>query len=134
MRKASKIFFLVGAIVSIVAGVICLIAGLVLVILPNTEAFMEAMIREKVIQDDIEVVRLAMILYGTMCLIGVPFCGVNSFFGFKAFREEKPCTALNVLNIIFGVLTVYVNMVGGIFALIANGQEERRAAAGEKKE
>ena len=133
MRKASKILFLVGAIVSIVAGVVCLITGLILVILPNTEAFMEAMIREKVTQDDIEVVRLALVLYGTMCLIGVPFCGVNSFFGFKAFRAEKPCTSLNVLNIVFGALTIYVNMVGAIFALIANGQEERRAEAAKKE-
>ena len=134
MRKASKILFLVGAIVSIVAGVVCLIAGLVLVILPNTQDFVDALVREGVTKDDIEVVQLTMILYGTMLLIGVPFCGVNSFFGFKAFRDEKSCTALNVLNIIFGALTVYVNMVGAIFALIANGQEERRAALDNKKE
>ena len=134
MRKASKILFLVGAIVSIVAGVVCLITGLVLVILPNTQEFIDAMVREGVTQDDIEVARLALVLYGTMLLVGVPFCGVNSFFGFRAFRQEKPCTALNVLNIVFGALTIYVNMVGAIFALIANGQEERRAAAGEKKE
>ena len=132
MRKASRILFLVGAIVAIVAAVGYLIAGLVLVIVPNVDAFIEAASKEMTAQE-LEAVQAAMIINGVFFLLGVPFCGLSSFFAFKAHFQERPSKALNVLNIVFGALSIEVNLVGAIFALIADGQEDRRAASEQKE-
>ena len=51
----------------------------------------------------------------------------------KRHFAEKPSKALNVLNIVFGALSVEINLVGAIVALIANGQEDRRAALEQKE-
>ena len=138
MRKASKIIFLVAAIVSIVCAVCYLIAGLLLVIIPNTQAWTD--VANEVIKQnpqikasDIDALKVVFIVYGVCFLIEVPLAGVNSFFSFKARKEEKPSKALNVLNIVFGVLSgVIINIVAAIFAFVANGIEERRAQV-EKK-
>ena len=134
MRKASKVLFLVGAILSIVWAVCYLAFGLVGVILPNSEAWNEA-VKEimknnpDIKEADIEGIKTVLVVYGVLSLVSVAFAGVNSFFGFKAWKQEKSSKALNVLNIVFGVLSsVFVNLVGAIFAFVANGQEERRAA------
>ena len=132
MRKASKILFLVGAIVAIVAAVTCLVTGLVLVIIPNTDAFYEIAIKDNT-PEQVQAAQAALVICGSVTLFGIPFCVADSVFGFKAFKQERPSVTLNVLNIVFGALSVYVNIVGGIFALIADGQEDRRAKAEEKK-
>lgn len=132
MRKASKILFLVGAIVAIVAAVTCLVTGLVLIIIPNTDAFYEIAIKDNT-PEQVQAAQAALIFCGAMFLFGIPFCALDSFFGFKAFKSEKPSVTLNVLNIVFGALSVYVNIVAGIFALVADGQEKRRAEAAEQK-
>ena len=141
MRKASKIIYLVAAILSIVLAVNYLIAGIVLVVVPNTQVFIDAFIEnyapeaaEKMpVADALAAVQAIMITYGVGFIITACCAGVNSFFAFKAHGQEKPSKSLNVLNIVFGVLGgVLVNVVAAIFAFVANGQEERRAAV-EKK-
>ena len=132
MRKASKILFLVGAIVAIVAAVTLLVTGLILIIIPNTDAFVDV-VGKQATPEELQAAQAALIICGSFCLAGIPFCALDSFFGFKAFKSEKPSVTLNVLNIVFGVLSVYVNIVAGIFALVADGQEQRRAQAAEQK-
>ena len=135
MRKASKILFLIGGIVAIVAAVVWLIWGIVLFILPNTEAFEEAIKQAMKENPDVSEELLRATLQGTLIGGGVSLifetvcCALSSFFAFKAYKQEKPSTALCVLNIVFGALSVEVNLVGAIFALIANGQDERRELA-----
>ena len=128
MRKASRILFLVGAIVSCVYAFCLLVVGVVLVVVPNTEVFVEAVVQE-VGPEKLQAIQFVMIFYGVLSLIGIPFCGVNAFFGFKSFKEEKASKVLCILNIVFGALSVWVNVVGGIFGLIANGQDRRREVA-----
>ena len=133
MRKASKIIYLVAGIVSIVAAVAYLVWGIVLVVLPNTDGFHE--IAQEIIKQnpDIpdfteDIVKGIFIACGVCCLIACACAGVNSFLGFKAHKEDHPTRALQVLNIVFGVLSgVEVNIAGSIFSFIADGQESRRA-------
>ena len=134
MRKASKVLFLVGAILSIVSAVYYLVFGIIFVVIPNTDAFADFLAEAQkngttLPEGGEDVVRGVFIGLGVCFLLLTVFGGINSFFGFKAFKQAKPSRALNVLNIVFGVLaSVFVNLVGAIFALIADGQEERRAA------
>ena len=138
MRKASKIIYLVAAIVSIVFAVGYLICGIVMLVFPNIPEVVEAIEAEiaknpDLPADALEVFKAIFITYGVVFIITACCAGVNSFFAFKAHGQEKPSKSLNVLNIVFGVLGgVLVNVVAAIFAFVANGQEERRAAV-EKK-
>ena len=127
MRNASKVLFLVGAILSIVSAVVCLVTGIVLLVIPNSQSFIDA-IYSDMSAEEAKLLQACLVASGVMTLIGIPFCAANSFFGFKAFREQKPSTVICVLNIVFGALSCLVNVVAGIFALVANGQEERREA------
>lgn len=136
MRKASRIIYLVAAILSIFVAVSALIFGIVLIVIANNEAFISAFIdgynanpTEGVdVLDALEFTQLVMICWGVLCLISACCAGVNSFLGFRAHHEAKPSKALNVLNIVFGVLScVEVNIVAAIFAFIADHQEENKA-------
>ena len=137
MRKASRIIYLVAAIVSIVVAVGFLVAGIIMIVVPNTNVFVEAFLEayaknpEHDLPADqaLTAVQAVMITYGVTFVVTACCGGVNSFFAFKAHGAEKPSKALNVLNIVFGVLSsVFINVVAAIFAFVANGQEERRAA------
>ena len=138
MRKASKIIYLVGGILSIVAAVGFLITALIFVILPNTEAFVEAYnrgIADGTISGNVTLAEFQ----GVFAAISVPFffwmaaAAINSVFSFIAFKKDRPSTSLAVLNIVFGVLScVEVNIVASVFAFIANGQEDRRVVKEDK--
>ena len=145
MRKASKIIYLVAAILSIVAAVSWLIFGIIMVVIPNTDAFVEGF-KEAwdqgkhqgvTFEDALAAAQGIMIACGVGFFITTCCSGVNSFFAFKAYnasKNGKPSKALNVLNIVFGVLSgVEVNIAAAIFAFIADGQEGRRAALEQKE-
>ena len=147
MRKASKVLYLVAAILSIVVAVELLISGIILVVVPNTDAFREAFNEawaRKVTPDvtitleqAFEAAKAGMIAGGIVCFVWTGFSAINSVFAFRAFnatKNGKPSKALNVINIVFGALScVVVNVVAAIFAFVANGQEERRQALKEKE-
>ena len=142
MRKASRILYLIAAILSIFVAVNALIGGIVLIVIPNSEAFIAAFIEAYnndpveglTVLQALEALQAALISCGIFCIIAACFAGFNSFLGFKAHHEAKPSKALNILNIVFGVLScVEVNIVGAIFALVADGQEERQPKAVEEK-
>ena len=145
MRKASKIIYLVAAIISIVVAVNLLISGIILVVVPNSDAFREAFVEAWAkktnpdttitMEQAFEAIKVGMIAGGVVCLVLTSTCAVNSVFAFKAFgasKTGKPSKALNILNIVFGALSIDVNIVAAIFAFIANGQEDRRTQI-EKK-
>ena len=145
MRKASKILFLVAAILSIAVAVTWLISGIVMVVIPNTAAFADGFAEawnqskhQGVTYDEaFAAAKATFIFLGVVFFIATCCAAVNSFFSFKAFnasKNGKPVKALNILNIVFGVLSgVEVNIVGAIFAFVADGQEERRAAISQKE-
>lgn len=131
MRKASKILFLVAAIVSVVVAVQLLFLGIFFIVFTNTQAFVEFAEQAAIdapgsdIAQFTEALRVVFISTGISCFIGCAFAVVNSVFSFKAHAEEKPSTALCVLNIIFSAFSgVIINIVGAIFALICNNQED----------
>lgn len=142
MRKASRIIYLVAAILSIFAAIGFLISGIVLIVVPNTETFIQAFIdtyNAEATSSSISAAEALEACQAFMIALGVEFiihgvcAGVNSFLAFKAHHEPRPSKALNVLNIVFSVLgLVEVNIVAAIFAFIADGQEDRRAVE-EKK-
>ena len=143
MRKASKIIYLVAGILSVVGAVFALGFGLFFVLSPYSEAFIESA-KEAYktstttlsFDEFLVTLQATMVTSGVFCFIfGVACGGVNSFLSFKAYaasKNGKPSKTLNVLNIVFGVLScVEVNIAAAIFAFVANGQEERRAAVND---
>ena len=134
MRKASEIILLVGAIVSIVAAVVYATIGGVfaaLGALPTEEvvkAIQDGTWRTDVpgtVEQQAEAIKLIFTGLGVMFLVFGVLCVPNAVFGFMA--RTRKTQALYVCNIVFGVLSgTEITLVGGIFGLIANGQEENR--------
>ena len=141
MRKASKIIYLVGAIVSIVVAASFLIWGIVTIVIPNSDIFVQDFIetynanptKGVTAEEALRAVQGVMIACGVFLILGA-CCGVvNSVLAFKAHHAEKPSKVLNILNIVFGVLScVEINIVAAIFAFVANGQEERHQQVEQK--
>ena len=141
MRKASRIIYLVAAILSIFAALGYIGWGVFCIVGANTEVFIEGVIEgyNKNPAPGVDALEFlaaaqALVIYCGVCLLISAACaGVNSFLAFKAHHEAKPSKALNVLNIVFSVLGgVFVNVVAAIFAFIADHQEAYRAIE-EKK-
>lgn len=139
MRKASDIILLVGAIISIVCVLVFLIIGIIMTLAGqlSTEEIIKAMNEGKYTTDvpgtpEEKAAAIKAILTGTgifflvVAVLGV----VNAVLGFVA--RVKKSTPLYVANIVFGVLSLTeVTLVGGIFGLIANGQEASKPAVSE---
>ena len=129
MRKTSKVLCLVGGIVSCVTAFACLGVGIFLIVLPNTPLF------DEIIQDIItkegqlpmseESFKAMFVTVGIFTILYVFICTANAVFAFIVSGKEKPSTALLVINIVFGALSVYVNLAGGIVGLVANNREEQ---------
>ncbi len=132
MRVASKVLFLVGAIVSIVSAVFLVAYGVFAVVFPSLPAFQEMCEQMAVdapgstTEHFVKVMTTVFITLGICSFIEAACAAVSSVVAFKAHATDRPSTALNVLNIVFSVLGgVVVNAVGGIFGLIANAHDER---------
>lgn len=136
MKNASKILFLVGGIVSIFAAVVYAITGAILAALSNPD-YRDAIaqqIREGRMQSDIqgtpeqiaEAIQVFYLVLGIVFIVLAALCVANAVISFLARgKESKP---MFILNIVFGALSsTTINLVGGILALVAAGQEERRA-------
>ena len=132
MRKASQILFLVGAILAVIGVFFSILMGVLFLVAPEAEFIQEvidriveeAHVSEKAAE---ELVKIISATSGIALFIEAALCGVGAFFGFKAVKEGKANTTLCVLNIVFGALSsIYVLIVGAIFGLIANNQEEKQ--------
>lgn len=139
MRKASDIILLVGAIVSIVCAVTFLIIGIVFAMLGQlpTEEIIQAINEGKYTTDvpgtpEQKALAVKSVLTGTgvfFLIVGVMSI-VNAVLGFVA--RAKHSLGLYVANIVFGVLSLTeITLVGGIFGLIANGQEANNKPVSE---
>ena len=132
MRSASKIILIVGSIISIVVALIFFILGGVFAAagaVPTEEIV--AQIQQGTItttlpgtvQEQAEAFKVMSTGLGVFFIVVAVFNVLNTIFGFVA--NAKKTTGLHVCNIVFGVLSLTeVNLVGGIFGLIANGQEK----------
>ena len=133
MRNASKILLIVGAIVSIVVAVIFLIVGAIMAVaaaVPTSEIV--AQIQNGTItttasgtaEQQAEAFKAMSTGLAAFFLIVGVFNIVNTVLAFVA--NAKKAKGLYIANIVFGVLSLTeVTLVGGIFGLIANGQEEK---------
>lgn len=127
MRKASKILFLVGGILSFVNAFAFLIVTVTFIIIGSpllTQAFIDGL-ESGQIHSDIagtpeevaRIIQMAFFFIGIGYLFPAIFAIVSGIVALKA-RKVKSRT-IYILNIIFGFMGgVVVNSVGGIFALI----------------
>ena len=128
MKKASKIFFLVGGILSFIVAILFLTLG-ILFFTFSSDTFKDILLeglRNGTIQTTLsgseeEIVIAIQIIFRTLgvtflVLTALPI--VNAIFAFIARKRENK--ALYILNIVFGFMSdVIVNAIGGIFGLIS---------------
>lgn len=134
MRQASKVLLIVGAIVSIVVAVIFLILGAVFAVagaVPTEEIVAQLQAGtvtttfQGTVQEQAEAIKGLSTGFAVFFLVVGVFNVVNTIIAFVS--NAKKATGLYVANIVFGLLSLTeVALVGGIFGLIANGQEANR--------
>lgn len=136
MRKASKILYLAGGIVSIVWAVAFLICGISCIVLGAIgEGYVDQIIAyisehapevaEKLTPEMIAAFFGVAIGLGVVFLVETAVAAVGAVFAFKAHKEDKRWLA--IINIVFGVLGVtIVPAVGAVFQLISDGKEEKK--------
>lgn len=128
MKKASKILFLIGGIYSIVSAATFLLLAVMFIvigILANPDVISEGLlngtITSDVTNDPVElsnIVRLVMFINSGMFLLFMGLNTANAIVSFKAKNEDNK--TLFVSNIVLGIISqTIINLVGGIFALIA---------------
>lgn len=128
MKKASKILFLIGGIYSIVSAATFLLLAVMFIvigILANPDVISEGLlngtITSDVTNDPVElsnIVRLVMFINSGMFLLFMGLTTANAIVSFKAKNEDNK--TLFVSNIVLGIISqTIINLVGGIFALIA---------------
>lgn len=132
MRTASRIILIVGSIISIVVALIFFIIGGVFAfagsvpteeIVAQLQAGTVTSTFPGTVQEQAEAIKAMSTGLGVFFIIAAVFNVLNTIFGFVA--NAKKTTGLHVCNIVFGVLSLTeVTLVGGIFGLIANGQEK----------
>ena len=140
MKKASKILYLVGAILSILGAVSLLFWGVASLVLGSIGAsydpadivnYINANYPEMAGTITVEAITAFMasaIAYGVTCIIFACFCVAGAVFAFKARKEEVPSRLVAIFNIVFGALGCGLpSVVAGIFSLIVRGQEEKKA-------
>ena len=129
MRKATKILYLVGAIIAIVLAAVNLFSGVTSVVLGSVGLSNRWLVSKLMGKPEAELTNIMIISYcsrmiakGSWQLFEIPLCILSSVFAFKAREDGSKNNA--VLNIVFGVLSgSMANAVGGIFNLITNNIE-----------
>ena len=135
MRRAARILFLIGMILSIVLAVSFFICGLAFVILGANPAFRQFIIESVEngsAQSSLPPEETANLIQGIFVGCGIPFFFISIFGIVNAVVSAKakngqPSRALCILNIVFGILSdVVVNVVGGVLCIIQDGKDARR--------
>lgn len=127
LKKAANILFLVGAIVSIVFGVVFLVSGIVLSALGTSAELKDLFVQAakeadpqataETIEAAYLVIQATFVACAVFCFIFSAFSIPSCIFSFKA--RNSNVKAFFILNIIFGILSCStVNVVGAVFALI----------------
>ncbi len=143
MKKASKILFRVGGIISIVLFALFLTMAIIFIV-SGSPAMTEAIkkgIEEGTIQttfvgsieDQAKVVQAALMSSGIVFMIFAIFNIPNAILSFMTLR--MPSTIMYIFNIVFGAISgCEVNLVGAIFGLIADRHQSQPAEPAEPAE
>ena len=136
MKKASKILYLVGAILSILAALGFFFWGIASIVLGAIGASYSASdIYHWIVENAPELAeslneKMIAEFFATAIVNGVidviwACCSVASaVLAFKARKEELPSRVLAILNIVFGVLGCgLANAVAGVFSLVIRAKE-----------
>lgn len=138
MKRARDILLLIGMVLSIVTGASLLLCGIACIVCGANPALRDVLIEAfNNIPDgsrgSITGEQFAAIIQGCMIGSGVAYLVATGFFAANAVFSAKArlngTKGLYILCIVFGALASTVTLVGGIFGLIVEGKEERRAAA-----
>lgn len=136
MRVASRVLLLVGAIVSIVCALTFLILGIVFSVVGSApveeiaKGIQEGTITTSAtgtIQEQAEAVKLIFSVLGIVFIVFTVCCIPNTVLGFMGMKKRS--NAFYVWNIVLGALSgTIITILGGIFGIIANGQEDKLIA------
>lgn len=138
MRKTSRAFLTVGAILGIIAGLLLIIVGILMVMAsfakPTDELIkiFDAVIKAY-FNGSIDAFQKSAMVYGIVVVICSICALASAVFCFMAKR--KPALGTLVAVIILSALggSVFATL-GGIFGLIANSQEKRAQVEAPKEE
>ena len=132
MRKASDIVLLVGGIVEILATITFLALAIVFVVLASpasAEIIKEGLENGTIttsfagsVDEQVALIQLAFKAVGVVFVVLTVFSLIGCIVSFLA--KAKKTNPLYVLAIVFGAVSTYVPLVGGIFGLIANKRGE----------
>lgn len=138
MKKASKILYLVGAILSILVALSFILLGVAYIVLGSIGAsynpadivnYINANYPELAGTITVEMITTFMataITSGVIYLISSCFSIASAVFAFKARKEELPSKVVAILNIVFGILGCgLANAVAGVFSLVLRGREAK---------
>lgn len=132
MRKASDIVLLVGGIVEILATITFLALAIVFMVLASpasAEIIKEGLENGTIttsftgsVDEQVALIQLAFKAVGVVFVVLTVFSLIGCVVSFLA--KAKKTNPLYVLAIVFGAVSTYVPLVGGIFGLIANKRGE----------
>ena len=136
MKKASKILYLVGAILSILSALSLVILGVAYIVLGSIGASYNPQdIVDYVVKEVPDVASWFTVEYvttflataiatGVVYLIFACFSVASAVFAFKARKDELPSRLVAIFNIVFGVLGCgLANAVAGVFSLVLRARE-----------
>ena len=135
MRKASKVLFLVGGIVSCVEALSYLIMGIVFIFLGTSEDFKNDLLKNYSASDlvrdlgngvtpadAVQAIQAMYVALGVIFIIGIFISAVNAVLAFKARNSNNK--VLFILNIVFGFISgCIINAIGGILAVASPSED-----------
>ena len=135
MRKASKVLFLVGGIVSCVEALSYLIMGIVFIFLGASEDFKNDLLKNYSASDlvrdlgngvtpadAVQAIQAMYVALGVIFIIGIFISAVNAVLAFKARNSNNK--VLFILNIVFGFISgCIINAIGGILAVASPSED-----------
>ena len=133
MRRVSNIMLRIGMILSIVCTVLLVISAASLIVVGVSGAVREAIINgvnNGDIRSDLSPEGAAMLVQsmalsgGITCAIFAIICVISAVVSSQDLRE--PTKNRHIACIILGAFSTGLATLGGIFGLIADGQENRR--------
>ena len=128
MKKASRIFYKVAGILSIIVAILSFIiaAAFVVFFVPQVRDLIEQGLEYYADQIPEQVREALSVAYNATvisCMVGFAGLGafnvVNAVVSLKGGKLEKKNTGLHIVNIVFAIFScVFINIVGAVLGLI----------------